>query len=72
MANRQRYQTTRKPTPQTLTERELQQACTLWRESGHLALGNWAAKTLNPWDHIAWRDLIDVVRNELQDYADHS
>ncbi len=67
---RQRYQ--RKPTPATLTERELRQACKMWVDGGHLALGNWACKVLVPWDHIAYRDLVEVVCNELQDFTDYS
>ncbi len=65
-------QYTRKVTPATLTERELQEACRQWQSGGNLGLGSWAARNLTPWDYRAWGELVDVVRNELQDFADHS
>lgn len=70
--SKQRYHTTRKPTPQTLTERELQQACRAWDSGGNLGLGAWACKVLNPWDARAYGELVDVVRDELNDYTDYS
>ncbi len=70
--SRQRYQQTRKPTPATLTERELHTACKMWQDGGHLALGNWACKVLDPWDYKSYGALVEVVRRELNDTIDYS
>lgn len=56
----------------SLTPRHLREACAAWRDGGTLALGAWLARYKPRFSTKDYSDLVQLVREELQDYTDYS